>query len=84
MLLETSEPLTFSFYGWASLEDKMSVGGESVVNTATRSWFVEYDGMVRRYQPDVVRITAGAQDITISLPNRSVLSLRRGLSEDNV
>lgn len=60
--------LTFRYYGWSDLQARL-LGGES--QDYVRSWFVEYDGLQRRFHPDKVEVRLGSDVAVFELPART-------------
>jgi prepilin-type N-terminal cleavage/methylation domain-containing protein len=78
--------IAFRFFGWPSLDAKMASIAENQTDAAKGmpQWFDDYDGLTRNYQPDKIEMVLGSELLTINLPNRTVLGLKRGNSEESI
>ena len=67
----------FRYFGWADLQSRVTVG-ESL--SAGRSWFDEYDGIVRRFHPDKIELRLGRDVAVFEFPERvdSLVSTHSG------
>ncbi len=86
IVLTTTENIQFSYFGWASLDVKMNSTSEFNLQgqSAGPAWFSEYDGMARGYQPDMVKIQIGANELLFELPNRTALGLKRTDPDESI
>jgi prepilin-type N-terminal cleavage/methylation domain-containing protein len=57
----------FRYYGWPDLSTWLMA---SEVSGAARSWFVEYDGMTRRYHPEIIELRIGNSPTAFAVPAR--------------
>ena len=57
----------FRYFGWADLQSRVTVG-ESL--SAERSWFDDYDGIVRRFHPDKIELRLGRDVAVFEFPER--------------
>jgi type II secretory pathway pseudopilin PulG len=82
ILLDNLTSLEFSYYGWASSQARVDSLSE-FENEIEKGWFIEYDGLARRYHPDQIRIEINGFQLTIAVPNRTDLGLA-DLSEEAI
>lgn len=57
----------FRYFGWANLGSRLTIE-ESFAEQ--RSWFEEYDGLVRRYHPEKIRLKMGDDIAVFDIPAR--------------
>ncbi len=87
LIIRSSLPrVEFRFFGWPSLDAKMAAISEAEIDATSGmpQWFENYDGLVRNYQPDKIEMVLGSELLTINLPNRTVLGLKRGNGEESI
>lgn len=86
IILTTSDAIEFSYFGWASLDAKMNSTSEFNAQSAATGpvWFTEYDGMERGYQPEMVKIQIGNNELLFNLPNRTALGLKRTDPDESI
>ena len=85
-ILETTDAINFSYFGWESLDAKMNSSSEfaNPGEQATQRWFADYDGMVRGFQPDIIKIEMGNNEFLLQLPNRTALGLKRTDPDESI
>lgn len=57
----------FRYFGWPDLSSWLT--GDDVPGVG-RAWFVEYDGMVRRYHPELIELRLGDSATVFAVPAR--------------
>lgn len=57
----------FRYFGWPDLATWLSSGLEP---GARRAWFIEYDGMTRRYHPEKIELRIGDSATVFAVPAR--------------
>ncbi len=63
----------FRYYGWPDLATWLRSGLEP---GAGRSWFIEYDGMTRRFHPEKIELRFGGSATVFAVPARIESQLR--------
>jgi len=58
----------FRYFGWASLGTRLAIEEASPEG---RSWFVEYDGLSRRFHPEKIELRLGKGAVVFDIPARS-------------
>lgn len=58
----------FRYFGWASLGSRLTIEEAS---PESRAWFVEYDGLVRRFHPEKIELRMGNDGAVFDVPSRS-------------
>lgn len=74
VLLDNLNSLDFSYYGWANSQVRADSLAE-FANEIGKGWFAEYDGLIRKFHPDQIRIEIDGFQLTIAVPNRTDLGL---------
>lgn len=58
----------FRYFGWSELSSRLAFGD---VANVERSWFDEYDGLLRRYHPEKIEVRLGDAATVFEIPARA-------------
>lgn len=58
----------FRYFGWANSGSRLTIGDAF---TEQRSWFDEYDGLVRRFHPERIELQMGEDIAVFDIPARA-------------
>jgi len=75
IILEGVKSITFRFYGWASVEERL--GSNDIEGGVAPRWWDEFDGIVRMQQPKRVSLTLGGFEAIFQMPERTDTLLNR-------
>lgn len=59
---------TFRYFGWANAASRLTADAALIER---RSWFDEYDGLLRRYHPEKIELQMGREIAVIDIPVRA-------------
>lgn len=59
---------TFRYFGWANANSRLTV---DAALSERRSWFDEYDGLLRRYHPEKIELQMGREIAVFDIPARA-------------
>lgn len=59
---------TFRYFGWANAGSRLTIDDAL---SAQRSWFDEYDGLVRRFHPEKIELQMGNEIAVFDIPARA-------------
>jgi type II secretory pathway component PulJ len=83
VLLDNLTSLEFSYYGWFNRQARVeSMDGFST--EIKKGWYKDYDGLIRQFHPDLIRINIDGFEMQIAVPNRTDLGLRTDISEEPI
>lgn len=75
VIIPSLSELTFSYFGWESLNAQMSSRSDIEVGlTLMPQWFSDYDGIKRKVHPERILIKMGDFELTVTVPNRSKMN----------
>ncbi|MBU0912812.1 MAG: hypothetical protein KKF22_09770 [Gammaproteobacteria bacterium] len=84
ILLDNLTSLEFSYYGWLNRQARVDAMADiaDIATEIQKGWFTEYDGLVRQFHPEQIRIEINGFQMIIAVPNRTDLGLRSDISEE--
>jgi type II secretory pathway component PulJ len=83
ILLDNLTSLEFSYYGWLDRQARVDSMAD-VSSEIKKGWFTDYDGLVRQFHPEQIRIEINGFQMTVAVPNRTDLGLRTDISEEPI